>query len=63
MRPNAGDVDLAPDAPFAAAMLAGVPLALPFDLHAGAIDTQVQRNPLSYHDEICHPVVRLNEVR
>jgi hypothetical protein len=56
-------VDLAPDAPFAAAMLAGVPLALPFDLHAGAIDTQVQRNPLSYHAEICHPVVRLNEVR
>jgi hypothetical protein len=37
------DVDLAPDAPFAAAMLAGVPLAFPFDLDAGAIDKQVQR--------------------
>ena len=32
------DVDLAPDAPFGTAMLAGVPLAFPFDLDPGAVD-------------------------
>jgi hypothetical protein len=37
------DVDLAPDAPFGAAMLAGVPLAFALDLDAGAVDQQVQR--------------------
>jgi len=31
------DVDLAPDASFGAAMLAGVPLAFPFNLDAGAV--------------------------
>ena len=36
-------VDLAPDAPFGAAMLAGVPLAFTFDLDPGAVDQQVQR--------------------
>ena len=36
------DVDLAPDAPFGTAMLAGMPLAFPLDLDAGAIDQQVQ---------------------
>ena len=36
-------MDLAPDAPFRAAMLAGVPLAFALDLDAGAVDQQVQR--------------------
>lgn len=36
------EVDLAPDAPFRAAMLACVPLAFPLDLDAGAIDQQMQ---------------------
>jgi len=35
------DVDLAPDAPFRAAVLAGVPLALTLDLDPGAVDQQV----------------------
>ena len=37
------DVDLAPDAPFRAAVLAGVPFAFTLDLDAGAVDQQVQR--------------------
>ncbi|GAA5063992.1 hypothetical protein GCM10023209_00090 [Roseibacterium beibuensis] len=37
------DVDLAPDAPFRAAMLAGVPIAFTLCLDAGAVDQQVQR--------------------
>ena len=37
------DVDLAPDAPFGAAVLAGIPFAFTLDLDAGAIDQQVQR--------------------
>lgn len=37
------DVDLAPDAPFGATMLAGVPLAFTLDLDPGAVDQQVQR--------------------
>src|SRR5690606_7186156 len=37
------DVDLAPAPAFGATMLAGVPLALTFDLDAGAVDQQVQR--------------------
>ena len=36
------EMDLAPDAPFGTAMLAGMPLAFPLDLDAGAIDQQVQ---------------------
>jgi hypothetical protein len=36
-------VDLAPDAPFRAAVLAGVPLAFAFHLDPGAIHQQVQR--------------------
>jgi hypothetical protein len=36
-------VDLAPDVPFAAAMLVGVPFAFIIDFDAGAIDKQVQR--------------------
>ena len=36
------DVDLAPDAPFRAAMLAGIPLSLAFHLDPGAVDQQVQ---------------------
>ena len=35
-------MDLAPDAPFRAAKLAGVPLAFALDLDAGAVDQQVQ---------------------
>ena len=37
------DVDLAPDTPLRAAMLAGVPLAFALDLDPGAVDQQVQR--------------------
>lgn len=37
------DVDLAPDAPFRAAVLAGVPFPLALDLDACAVDQQVQR--------------------
>jgi len=37
------EVDLAPDPPFGAAMLAYVPLAFALDLDAGAVDQQVQR--------------------
>ena len=37
------EVYLAPDPPFGAAMLAGVPLALALDLDARAVDEQVQR--------------------
>jgi len=37
------DVDLAPDPPFRAAMLAGVPLAFALDLDARAVDQQVER--------------------
>tara|TARA_R110002110_G_scaffold383080_1_gene594384 strand:- start:413 stop:697 length:285 start_codon:yes stop_codon:yes gene_type:complete len=37
------DVDLAPNAPFAAAVLARIPFAFTLDLDAGAIDKQVQR--------------------
>ena len=37
------NVELAPDAPFRAAMLACVPLAFTFDLDPGAVDQQVQR--------------------
>ena len=37
------DVDLAPDAPLGAAMLAGVPLAFALDLDPGAVDQEVQR--------------------
>ena len=37
------DVDLAPDAPFRAAVLAGVPLAFALDLDPGAVDQEVQR--------------------
>jgi len=36
------NVDLAPDAPFRAAMLAGIPLPFALDLDAGAVDQQVQ---------------------
>jgi hypothetical protein len=37
------EMDLAPDAPFGTAMLAGVPLAFALDLDPGAVDQQVQR--------------------
>ncbi len=37
------EMDLAPDAPFGAAMLARVPLAFALDLDPGAVDQQVQR--------------------
>ena len=37
------EVDLAPDAPFGATMLARVPLAFAFNLDPGAVDQQVQR--------------------
>ena len=37
------EVDLAPDPPFRATMLAGVPLAFALDLDARAVDEQVQR--------------------
>jgi hypothetical protein len=37
------DVDLAPNAPFGATMLARVSLAFPFDLNPCAVDKQVQR--------------------
>ena len=37
------EVDLAPDAPFGAAVLARVPLAFALNLDAGAVDQQVQR--------------------
>jgi hypothetical protein len=40
---QATDVDLAPDAPLRAAMLAGVPLTFAPDLDPGAVDQQVQR--------------------
>ena len=36
------EMDLAPDAPLGASMLARVPLTFAFDLDAGAIDQQVQ---------------------
>lgn len=35
------DMDLAPDAPFGTAMLAGAPLTFTLDLDARAIDQQV----------------------
>ena len=37
------EVDLAPDAPFGAAVLAGVPLTFALDLDACAVDQQMQR--------------------
>jgi hypothetical protein len=37
------DVDLAPDAPFRSAVLAGVPLAFTLDLDPGAVDQEMQR--------------------
>ena len=37
------DVDLAPDAAFGAAVLAGIPLPFALDLDACAVDQQVQR--------------------
>ena len=37
------DVDLAPDAPFGASVLARTPLAFTLDLDAGAVDQEVQR--------------------
>jgi hypothetical protein len=37
------EVDLAPLAPFRAAMLAGVPLAFARGLDAGAVDKEIQR--------------------
>ena len=46
------DVDLAPDAAFRAAVLAGVPLAFALDLDAGAVDQQVQR-ALASRDRGC----------
>jgi hypothetical protein len=45
------EVDLKPDAPLRAAMLAGVALAVTLDLDARAIDLPVQRPPL--HDTGC----------
>ncbi len=45
------EVDLAPDAAFGAAVLAGVPLALAFDLDPGAVDQQMQR-PVDFHPEL-----------
>ena len=47
------EVDLAPDAAFGAAVLAGVPLALAFDLDPGAVDQQMQR-PVDFHPELTH---------
>ena len=47
-------VDLAPDAAFGAAVLAGVPLALAFDLDPGAVDQQMQR-PVDFHPELNRP--------
>lgn len=44
---RAMDVKLALYAPLCAAMLAGVPLAFPLDLDAGAVDQQVQRAVLT----------------
>jgi hypothetical protein len=40
---NNPEMDLAPDAPFGAAMLAGVPFAFALDLDAGAVDRQARR--------------------
>lgn len=37
------EVDLAPNASFDTAMLAGVPLAFALDLDPGAVDQKVQR--------------------
>ena len=37
------DMDLAPDPPFRAAMLARIPLPFALDLDAGAVDQEVQR--------------------
>ena len=69
------EMDLAPDAPFGTAMLAGVPFAFALDLDPGDIDQQVQRalvaavgdgqSPLTARQrtEVRHQTVKANQAQ